>query len=88
MDKERIEITTNLIENRGGELDDFRLRWEGVDVSIIFRSPNSNWASTHGSEHPENYLWRLISGKHDVHTNIVNLLRSGKTVYCEVSRKK
>ena len=87
MDKERIEITTEIIQNYRGSLDDFRLRWEGVSVSIKFYSPDSNWTSTHESEFPEDYLWRLIYGKHNVHTQLFNLIRNGKTVYCEVSKK-
>jgi hypothetical protein len=87
MDKERIEITTEIIRNHRGLLDDFRLRWKGASVSIIFHTPDSNWTSNHESEFPEDYLWRLIYGKHNVHTQLVNLIHHGKTVYCEVSRK-
>ena len=87
MDRERIEITKEIIQNYRESLDDFRLRWEGANVSINFYSPDSDWASNHESENPEDYLWRLIYGKHKVHTQMLNLIRNGKTVYCEVSKK-
>ena len=87
MDNELIEVTVDLMNNRDGALDNFRLRWEGAEVSIKFYSPSANWSSSHESEHPEDYLWRLIYGKHHVHTNMYNLLKNGKNVYCEVVRR-